>query len=117
MIYPFLATVSCLNRCLKSGVHFIFTPGVAARAAQGFQACTQLRVFASQQQAADCVAALVGVQVVLPKAPTKKTPASQTERPKLLCRCCGAAMAIVRRRILPVITSPTRANREEVAST
>ena len=22
MIYPFLATVSCLNRCLKSGVHF-----------------------------------------------------------------------------------------------
>ena len=51
------------------------------------------------------------------KAPTEKTPTVQTERPKLLCRCCGAAMAIVRRRILAVITPPTRANREEIAAT
>jgi hypothetical protein len=35
------------------------------------------------------------------KAPTEKTPTTQTERPKLLCRCCGAVMAIVRRRMLP----------------
>ena len=51
------------------------------------------------------------------KAPTESTPANQTERPKLLCRCCGAAMAIVRRRILAVNAPPVRANREEVAST
>lgn len=51
------------------------------------------------------------------KAPPEKTPASPTERPKLLCRCCGAAMAIVRRRILPVNAPPARANREEIAST
>lgn len=50
------------------------------------------------------------------KAPTEKTPASPTERPKLLCRCCGAAMVIVRQRILPVNASPVRAIREEVAS-
>ena len=44
-----------------------------------------------------------------------KTPsATQTERPKLLCRCCGAVMAIVRRRILPVIAPPVRANREGI---
>jgi hypothetical protein len=49
------------------------------------------------------------------KAPTEKTPTSPTERPKLLCRCCGAAMAIVRRRILPVNAPPVRAIREEVA--
>ena len=51
------------------------------------------------------------------KAPTTSAQATQTERPKLLCRCCGAAMAIVRRRILPLVTEPARANREEVAST
>ncbi|MBV5345649.1 MAG: hypothetical protein JZU63_09085 [Rhodoferax sp.] len=38
--------------------------------------------------------------------------ATQTERPKLLCRCCGAVMAVVRRRILPVIAPPLRDNRE-----
>ena len=51
------------------------------------------------------------------KTPAESTPASQTERPKLLCRCCGAAMTIVRRRILPVNAPPVRAIREEVAST
>ena len=51
------------------------------------------------------------------KAPTQKTPTSPTDRPKLLCRCCGAAMTIVRRRILPVNAPPMRADREEVAST
>lgn len=33
-------------------------------------------------------------------------PATTTERPKLLCRCCGAAMVIVRRRILPTLAPP-----------
>jgi hypothetical protein len=50
------------------------------------------------------------------KAPTESaTTATQTERPKLLCRCCGAVMAIVRRRILPFINETPRANRKEVA--
>lgn len=63
--------------------------------------------------------ALLRLLVFKPRgeAPTEKTPASQTERPKLLCRCCGAAMTIVRRRILPVNTPPVRAIREEVSST
>ncbi len=47
------------------------------------------------------------------KTPTES--ATQTERPKLLCRCCGAVMAIVRRRILPVITQPTLAHHEVFA--
>ena len=51
------------------------------------------------------------------KAPAESATATQTDRPKLLCRCCGAAMAIVRRRILPVNAPPVRAIREEVAST
>lgn len=51
------------------------------------------------------------------KAPTESTPAHKSERTKLLCRCCGAVMAIVRRRILPVIWPPVRANREVIAST
>jgi hypothetical protein len=51
------------------------------------------------------------------KAPTEKTPTRPTERPKLLCRCCGAAMAIVLRRILPVNAPPVRAIREVVPST
>jgi hypothetical protein len=51
------------------------------------------------------------------KALTPSAPAIQTERPKLLCRCCGAAMAIVRRRILPVIAPPTSANCEGIAAT
>jgi len=38
------------------------------------------------------------------KAPTESATASQSQRPKLLCRCCGGVMRIVRRRILPVIT-------------
>jgi hypothetical protein len=51
------------------------------------------------------------------KARAPSEPATQTERPKLLCRCCGAVMAIVRRRILPVIAPLVRAIREDVAAT
>lgn len=51
------------------------------------------------------------------KAPIASASVTPTERPKLLCRCCGAVMAIVRRRILPVIWPPVRANREVIAST
>jgi hypothetical protein len=51
------------------------------------------------------------------KACAPSAPVAPTERPKLLCRCCGAAMAIVRRRILPVIAPPTGANREGIAAT
>jgi len=51
------------------------------------------------------------------KAPGESTQASQSERPKLLCRCCGAVMAIVRRRILPVIVPRLHASREGIAAT
>ncbi|MBK7051919.1 MAG: transposase [Rhodoferax sp.] len=51
------------------------------------------------------------------KACAPSAPVAPTERPKLLCRCCGAAMAIVRRRILPVIAPPTGTNREGTAAT
>ena len=51
------------------------------------------------------------------KARAPSAPVAPTERPKLLCRCCGAAMAIVRRRMLPVIAPPTGANREGIAAT
>jgi hypothetical protein len=54
------------------------------------------------------------------KAPAEKTQTTQPERPRLLCRCCGAAMAIVRRRILPVIAPliapPAQCNREDFAA-
>jgi hypothetical protein len=50
------------------------------------------------------------------KAPTEQTQTTQTERPKLLCRCCGAVMAIVRRRILPVIAPPLPCNGEDFAA-
>lgn len=51
------------------------------------------------------------------KPPTDSAPATTTERPKLLCRCCGAAMAIVRRRIMPVIEPPPmQSNREGFAT-
>lgn len=43
--------------------------------------------------------------------------AARTERPKLLCRCCGAVMTVLRRRILPLIPPPVGANREVIAST
>jgi len=46
------------------------------------------------------------------KMPTESAQSTQTARPKLLCRCCGAVMTIIRRRILPVIAPPIRANRE-----
>ena len=49
-------------------------------------------------------------------AAAKTASATQTERPKLLCRCCGAVMAIVRRRILPVVAPPVGLNQETVAS-
>ena len=48
------------------------------------------------------------------KVPTQLAQATQTDRPKLLCRCCGAVMAIVRRRILPLVAEPPRANREAI---
>ncbi|MFZ2663372.1 MAG: hypothetical protein WAX63_15905, partial [Rhodoferax sp.] len=51
------------------------------------------------------------------KAPTESAPSTQAERPKLLCRCCGAVMVIVRRRILPFITEPACADREAILST
>ena len=50
------------------------------------------------------------------KAPTEQTPTTQIERPKLLCRCCGAAMAIVRRRMLPLNAPPAQCNREGFAA-
>ena len=46
------------------------------------------------------------------KTATKAATVNQTERPKLLCRCCGAVMTIIRRRILPVIAPPLRDNRK-----
>ena len=39
-----------------------------------------------------------------------------TERPKLLCRCCGAVMRIVQRRILPVMAPPVRLNPQSATS-
>jgi hypothetical protein len=51
------------------------------------------------------------------KTAKQLTPVPQTERPKLLCRCCGAAMVIVRRRILPVIAPPqAQCNGEDFAA-
>jgi hypothetical protein len=52
------------------------------------------------------------------KAYTESATASQAERPKLLCRCCGGVMTIVRRRILPVTAEPPSAkvNAEGLAS-
>jgi len=42
------------------------------------------------------------------KTPTES--ATQTERPKLLCRCCGGVMVIVRRCILPLTLEPPGVN-------
>jgi hypothetical protein len=50
------------------------------------------------------------------KAPAEAAQAIKSERPKLLCRCCGAAMAIVRRRILLVIAPPVPCNGEDFAA-
>ena len=63
--------------------------------------------------------ALLRLLVFKPRVvtPTGSAPATQAQRPTLLCRCCGAVMNIVRRRILPLITPPVRANREEIAGT
>ena len=49
-------------------------------------------------------------------APTESVSPTQTERPKLLCRCCGAVMTIIRRRILPVFAPPLQCNREDFAA-
>jgi len=46
------------------------------------------------------------------KTPTEAATVNQTKRPKLVCRCCGAVMTIIRRRILPLIAPPLRDNRE-----
>lgn len=51
------------------------------------------------------------------KAPAPSAPVTQTQRPKLLCRCCGAVMAVVRRRILPLNAPPAQCNREDIAGT
>ena len=50
------------------------------------------------------------------KASAEATQTTQHERPKLLCRCCGAAMVIVRRRILPLIAPPLQFNSEGFAA-
>lgn len=50
------------------------------------------------------------------KAPAKTAQTTQTERPRLLCRCCGAVMAVVRRRILPLNAPPVQCNREDIAA-
>jgi len=50
------------------------------------------------------------------KAPVDATQTTQPERPKLLCRCCGAAMAVVRRRIMPAITPTMQCNREGIVA-
>jgi hypothetical protein len=54
---------------------------------------------------------------IFAKPAAKAAQTTPTERPKLLCRCCGAVMAIVRRRILPLIVPPPSANREGIATT
>jgi hypothetical protein len=50
------------------------------------------------------------------KACAESVPPARSERPTLLCRCCGAAMAIVRRRILPLTEPPVPRNRGEIAA-
>ena len=45
------------------------------------------------------------------RPPVDAATVNPTERPKLLCHCCGAVMTIMRRRILPVIAPPARDNR------
>jgi hypothetical protein len=64
--------------------------------------------------------ALLRVLVFKPcvKAPIESATASQAERPKLLCRCCGGVITIVRRRILPSTLEPpsVKANGEGIAS-
>lgn len=52
------------------------------------------------------------------KTPAESTTATPTERPKLLCRCCGGVMSIMRRRILPsALESPVvNTNGEGVAA-
>ena len=40
-----------------------------------------------------------------------------TPRPQWLCTCCGAAMSIVRRRILPPTTEPPCGGQEKALST
>jgi hypothetical protein len=52
------------------------------------------------------------------KAPTESATATQTERPKLLCRCCGGVMIIMQCRILPSTLEPpgAKANGRGIAS-
>lgn len=52
----------------------------------------------------------------LGKVPVDATQTTQPERLKLLCRCCGAVMAVVRLRILPLIAPPAKSKREEIAA-
>jgi hypothetical protein len=72
---------------------------------KGLTALLQLLVF--KQRAKDASAGAPDGQAV-------KTCA--TERPKLICRCCGAVMRVVRRRISPVMTPPARLNLESATS-
>lgn len=50
------------------------------------------------------------------KPPAESAPPTTTERPKLLCRCCGAVMDVVRRHILLVFSPPMPCNSEGVAA-
>lgn len=72
-----------------SGVEFL---RAAARFAQGLSACAQLWVFTPQQQATDCLAALVGVQALCqgarPISTSYPNAAAQAALP-LLRRCYG----------------------------
>ena len=51
--------------------------------------------------------------LVFKPSKTLSTARTPTPRPQLLRRCCGAAMVIVRRRILPPLAEPPRAPREQ----
>jgi hypothetical protein len=51
--------------------------------------------------------------LVFKQSSTSGKPFTPTPRPQLLCHCCGAAMVIVRRRILPSLTEPPCPPREQ----
>jgi len=51
--------------------------------------------------------------LVFKKPDTSGRPCSPPPRLQLLCRCCGAAMVIVRRQILPSLVEPPCPHREQ----